>query len=613
MGQIINLDTWEEGVPGALTQSGQSGFLSRGYLADEPAIALVEDDETVQYAVTNRKRGVTVDADGSTYDIGPDSRHRTVVVVTDRRLLVLVGREDGDERTSIAFDTVSRVETDSGRLTGRLTLARTDDTTWQIPTATDGLEDVGAYLRDAADAWRHVESCLERARDELADAMRLVAAGEYDRALSTARETHTDIEDARSMATQFSTAHRGTALQKRPADVESERRETLAAIRVARAREAAAKGGAIARDRNYEAAGEAYENAREEYEAALTGDAQRLDDPERIRAERDHVAALVTDIEESPLRKAITADRAAVAADDTAAAVDHWETALSQYRAALESDEEAGAGLFRASPERIRERIRTVVESLTASQRALATEATRAGDWYTDATQYEAALEEFGAAADALDAALATAAESYPDAVQHLEADRAALQSRIERAEAAAAGEDPRVNRVDGATEPDYQLSATIGAVDGPTEIEDTIEPPAAVAAEDWQRPDETTARLARLERGTVRTVVSDALSEEGWSVSVGSPQMPFDLVGTREDARLGVVVADTDRIVTAEAVTDCADVVGAAGTDAVLLATTTALTDAARDRASDLGVRILDGESLAAAVESPRPASEIR
>lgn len=598
MGQVINLNSWEQGLPDALTQTGQGGFLSRGYLAEQPAIALVKDDETVQYVLTNRKRGVTVKSGGSTDRIKPDGRHRTVTVVTDRRLLILVGRGDGDERTIMDLAEITDVEVTAGRRSGRLTFTGTDDTTWELSAATDGLDAVADYLQDGAKAWRRVDTLLETVERDLSDAVSLRQAGEYERALSTARATHADLETARSIAIQFSTDHPGNALHSRPQNLAARRRAVIAEIRVERARDAARTGQELFREGNYDAALEAYERAREAYDSALTVGAES----EELCTERAHVDEIVTGLRESSVRRGITADRAAVAADDPRDAADHWEAALDHYRTAIETDD----ALFEGDPDRIRDRIRTVAESLTASHRAVADEAIRAGDWYVDAEQYEAALTEFETAAEAFEAALATAAESYPDAVTHLEADREALDQRIERARAGLAGERPTGDRIQSGDEPAYDISASIGDVSGPSDIEAAIEPPLSESSRDTERlPESTAGRLRSLDRTTASELITDALDATDWATQKGSPRMPFDFIATRDGERMGVLVRTTESEVTVGTVENCADVTGAAGTDAVLLATTGTVPDPVDRRAAELGVRVIGCESLAAIVDT--------
>ena len=598
MGRIINMNSWEgEELPDVLSRTGGGGLLSTGYLADEPAIALIEDDEIIQYVVTNRKRGVAIESDGSTTRVKPDRGHRTVVVLTDRRLLVVVGHADGDERRSIGLGEITEVASTTGRRNGTLTVAHTDDTTWRIPTGKDGLDAVETYLRDVTDAWQEGVALLESIERNLSEATRLLEAGEYDSALSVVRATDEGIETARTRARGFSEEYSGNALQERTQTVVAAKAATLGAVCVARGKEASVSGDRLFRTGDYEDARTAFERAREEYERALTEAEGSLDDPEGIRAERDRVDRLVSDIAKSPLPTAITADKAAVAADDAADAAAHWETALSEYRRALAAAESEAESLFRGDPDQLRDRINTVTESLVAAQRSVGEDARRAGDWYTDAQQYEVALEEFAAAAEAFDAALATAAESYPDAVPHLEADVDALQRRIERARAARDGEDPGRDRIESDDEPAYEVSATLGTVDGPTEIEAAIEPPAA-----GDPPDSPAERLGELDSAAIVRVVGDALETRGCATEAASPRSPFDLLATREGDRIGVVV---DSEVTTDRIAACAELSGAAGTDVVLLATTAEAPEDIEQQATAEGVRLLDRPSLADLVES--------
>jgi len=96
--------------------------------------------------------------------------------------------------------------------------------------------------------------------------------------------------------------------------------------------------------------------------------------------------------------------------------------------------------------------------------------------------------------------------------------------------------------------------------------------------------------------------VVAESLTATGWETQAASPRTPFDLLATRGDDRMGVVVSDGGDTA---AVTECAQVTGAAGTDTVMLATTTPVTDDVERTARDGAVRLLDRESLAAIVES--------
>lgn len=596
MGQIINLDTWSGELPAPLTETGSGGFLSRGYLVDRPARDHVDDDETVQYVLTNRKRGVTIDGETTT----PDSRHRTVAVVTDRRLLVLVGGAESDSRFVTDLARITDVTATVGRRAGRLTVERTDGTTWHVHTDTDGLEAVAAYLSTAADAWRAVEAALDSVRQTLSETRALRREGEYEAAIETLRGCKDRLESAWATADEFTAAHPGDALQAGPSAVESECRAAAAAIRIDRARDVTD----IARDHceagEYDAAQTALERAEDEYDSALR--IAEGDGTERIAAERDRVAELVTTLRESPLRQAITADKAGVEADDTDTAADHWKAALSRYRDALDAD---GSGL-NGDPERIRERAGRIAEQVTAIQRSEATDAMQAGDWYADAGQHEAALEAFERADEIFGAALSTASSWYPDAVAHLEAERTAVTQRLERTRATLDGESID-DRLGTAQEPNLSVGevgdpATLGA---PDDVEATIEPPSGIpsqAGEDLL-PDPTTERLRELDHAALTEVVAAALDETDWTTRPAADRTPFDLFARRDGEQAGVVVADDPVI--PDLVDHCDTVSGAAGTDSVLLVATDGCAEPAARLAAERGVGLLRSESLGAILDT--------
>lgn len=146
MGKIINVTEGEADLPEALTNTIKSGFDSGEYLADRPAITYVEEDETVEYVVTNRKQGIAI-AGETTRHVLPDSRYQTVGVVTDRRVLGLVGKMGGDEQVTLDLTAVTGVETESGRETGELLLQREDGRTYCLHTEADGLREVADYIR----------------------------------------------------------------------------------------------------------------------------------------------------------------------------------------------------------------------------------------------------------------------------------------------------------------------------------------------------------------------------------------------------------------------------------------------------------------------------------
>lgn len=611
MGQVIRINTREGGLPDALTEAGQSGLLSSGYLSEQPAVEAVEEGERMQFVLTNRKRGVTVERSDTTETVTPGSRYRTVAVVTDRRVVVLVGQSAGDKQTELSLADVTGVETTRGRRAGKLTLSL-GELVCHIHTGTDGLDAVEQYLRDATEAWREVEAHLSQVEETLTAATDLLEDGEYDRALASVRSTRPELESARSAARQFNTDYPGSALHERLAAVSDSRRQTEASILVERARNAADTGDRLFEENNYEGAREAYERARDEYDAALDTAGSQLEAVERVRDERDRVDLLVTRLRESPLRKAIEADKAAVAADDSEVAADHWQTALDRYQTALQALEAGNRDPQVGDPERIRDRITAVAESLTASQRAIGNDAMRAGDWYANTGQYDAALEEFERATEAFGTALATAKAHYPEAVEHLQTERRALAQRIDRVEAKMNG-DPIEDRIDTQDELPEEAAETLSApetIGDPTDIEELVSFP----SHSDELPEPTAKRLRQLDHGALTEVAANALDRTEMTVREAPSRSPFDLFARRNGDRLGIVVhTATDAVVSDEVVTHCAEVTGAAGTDGVVLVTTGHIPQPIEQLAEECDVRIFRTESLADIVDTeqvPMPAS---
>lgn len=600
MGQIINLDTWEGEPPDALTETGRGGFLSSGYLAERPAAAYVEADETPQFVLTNKKQGVTVEAETTTH-VTPDSRYRTVAVLTDRRVVVLVGGEDGDEQFEVPMASVDDVETTRGRRNGRVTVVRDGGDRFHVHTGSDGLDAVESYLRETATAWGRVEELLRTVERKLSRAERQREDGECDDALASVRGTDEQLTAAQEVAVDYSTDDRGEPLRARVAAVEARCRAALADVRVAQARAAVETAESRCADGEYESAQAAYERARDRYDDALR--VEELTGPARIRGARERIDHLVTELQASPLRKAVAADRDAVDAEDPAVAAQHWKTALTQYREALDADPD---DQFTGDPERIRERMVSVGERLTAIQRTIGNDAMQAGDWYSDAGQHDAALTEFEHAAEAFETALSTAREWYPEATTHLEAEQRAVRQRIERTEAALDGEESFEDRIQTSDEPDYDIEAMVESIDEPTDIEASIEPPAvAVSSASESVPETTAARLTALDQAAATEIVAAALEETDWSVRPAARRTPFDLWANRGEELMGVVVhLPEGESINGDLVNYCEVVTGAGGTDTVMLATTGDIHESDAALAEELGVRLLEGETLAAIVD---------
>jgi hypothetical protein len=89
-----------------LTSTEVSGRIRSGQLlADDPLATYLEGDEEPKYVLRNRKSGVTVEDDDSTR-IQPDDAFQALALVTDVRVLFVVGTAGGDRTESVSYSSV---------------------------------------------------------------------------------------------------------------------------------------------------------------------------------------------------------------------------------------------------------------------------------------------------------------------------------------------------------------------------------------------------------------------------------------------------------------------------------------------------------------------------
>jgi hypothetical protein len=90
-----------------LLDTGEVGFASPAYLNEAPLVKYLDEDETVQYLLWNNTKGVRFESQS---DITPSEDYRTMVAVTDHRLLIVVGCEEENKEHSIPYDTILEID-----------------------------------------------------------------------------------------------------------------------------------------------------------------------------------------------------------------------------------------------------------------------------------------------------------------------------------------------------------------------------------------------------------------------------------------------------------------------------------------------------------------------
>ncbi|WP_424003027.1 hypothetical protein ACOZ4I_03370 [Haloarcula salina] len=100
--------------------AGREGRFSQSPPLTEPPVTYLDVGEAPAYVLTNGKRGIGLGTKRKT--VSPAGDRRTVVLVTGRRTLCLVGKHDEDEVISVPHEAVADVSYKTGFRAHRLAL-----------------------------------------------------------------------------------------------------------------------------------------------------------------------------------------------------------------------------------------------------------------------------------------------------------------------------------------------------------------------------------------------------------------------------------------------------------------------------------------------------------
>lgn len=136
------------------TQTGSGGPTSEGYLADRPPIEYLAED-ALQYLLAGNegvtvKRHANVEArdDDRTGVYTTDGTHRAFVLVTDRRVVFIVGSDNGDTAVTLPIRRITAVQTDGGLTHGTLIVSSDRHEHVFKTERSAAVEEAAAYLRE---------------------------------------------------------------------------------------------------------------------------------------------------------------------------------------------------------------------------------------------------------------------------------------------------------------------------------------------------------------------------------------------------------------------------------------------------------------------------------
>ncbi|MFB6083854.1 MAG: PH domain-containing protein [Halorientalis sp.] len=384
-----------------------------GYLEGTTLDDFFEGTEEPTYVLTTEKRGIKhEDGDGERV-VEPGSGYSAVAAVTDERVLLLVGGNDGgtgqNRTVSLPYTEIRSVETKQGMLKSRLTLtARTSDRYTFWVSGREDLEHVAEYVEQAVSYWVTLDRRLEKAREHLATVEEKLDDGNPERARTAIDRTEELLDEAERVATDFRDGEH--AMHRRIAQLET--RLSLARIRTdwTRARNLAGEAEAARADGDYAEAHEAYRRSRAAYERAIDRsegvEYQAADD---MSAELADVEAAIEAVGAAPLDAATEACAAATGTDDPETAVDRWERALERCHEALVLTLRRDA--FEGDPDALRFQVEWAAQKLVEAHRTVADAARERGESAREAGDGATAREAYGRARDHYESARQVAAE----------------------------------------------------------------------------------------------------------------------------------------------------------------------------------------------------------
>lgn len=405
------------------------------WLRERPPADHLESDESLRHVLTNRAVGVEREGDEETVQLAPGDDHGALAIVTDRRLLLLVGdcpEREGDVAMPIPHEVVTTAEAETETLTERLVVETEADVAWAFTAREAGdAANAATFIADASDAWQAVEANLdavEDARDRLENALEDDDWAAADEAIADARDGLGPMEAALA----------DVAIDRLEEQVDPLAGEVdeLAALRHRRAADTLAdEAEAALADFEYQAGHERLQDAAEHAEQAAAlvenEDEAIADGGATVAATVERIEDLRADLGRRPLSDAAAHHQRAVETEDETERIDALEDAFACYRNAA-SLVAAPDSPFEGDEAAAREDAVAVIEELLEARTEAAEKQRAAAEWEADTDHPKAAYELYVEARDHLDRAVDLAEEYPPGDPEELRATLEDVESAMD-------------------------------------------------------------------------------------------------------------------------------------------------------------------------------------
>jgi hypothetical protein len=351
------------------------------------------------------------------------------LVVTDRRVLVVVCQQDGRQVIVLSYSDIESVSVTDGFFKTRLSIALQDGQEYSFePATTESLTRIRGYVDVASECVDRVDAALGRAREASEELATHLRAGHTERADAAREQMRAAIGRAESEL-----ADAGVD-PGRSEQIEAVRQECARGVvdaRCERAEVLSEQALHRADSTGYTEAYRQYLDAREHLEVALALDIRyEFGEAESIQTAIETVDERIACLRTWPLALAKQTRERARGTERLETAVDAWHQTVEHYRDLLE----AGWGTdldFAGSRSNIRFQLACALNNLVESQRGLARQRTTEGDHHRTAGDTEAARTCYEAALDQLADATAIAREFRAGDQADIQTQRETVRTRL--------------------------------------------------------------------------------------------------------------------------------------------------------------------------------------
>jgi molybdenum-dependent DNA-binding transcriptional regulator ModE len=607
------------------TSTEVDGRLRTGKLLSEvPLSSYLEGEEEAKYALRNKKSGVTVEEGSDSTEITPGSEFQALALVTDVRVLFVVGMRDGDRTESVTHsDMVQAKSADDGFRTTLLVIETINGRRWSFPCTGDTAE-VASFVDGLAQVWANAERLADEAEESLEAASQHIDADEYEAAAESLADVKPNLETAVERLTEVGEGA-GAHIRDRAETLARRYHRLERPIRAQLAASAHAEGMTAWREEDFERAARRYEAAIDGYRQAL--ERESGSENERLRrrlrsALRERELLCV-----SPLVEADTARRRTQEVEEPEAAAANWRDVLDRYQGLLDLEWPSDRG-FVAQTEAVHTQAAAAAEDAVEDYYEAGKRRLGSADRFAVDGREERATVLYERAHEQFERASRLAEEASPERLDDLEAALETVEERLEgnRPSEALPVDELSITAREAESNSDSEEEAdpeTTAGVGGGTSVIGRIQSqkqeesgdgsPGSVgrgtgeAAGDGVTNTELRAELRKLDDPEFTQLVADLWEAQGWSTTVfaAARQVVYDIVAMREAPEEQRLLLWTEHRAEDEqlgprAVERCATARDSShGADSATLVTNALPRTAAEQRAEGLEVTVIDGRDL--------------